>query len=119
MPERFTVLGGEDPVTNSNQPYNNNNIPCTMFASSLRHASLRVGTRTAATVAGNAAKQSASNAYYQPVLLAAGLTLAATTFAQQVSWRLDTSGVRNKFAIESSHLTTSRTFTFIHHPLLN
>lgn len=58
-----------------------------MFASKLRTASLRVvgatGTRTAATVAGNAAKQTTTN-YYQPVLLAAGLTLAATTFVQQV-----------------------------------
>jgi hypothetical protein len=54
-----------------------------MFASTLRHASLRAaGTRTAATVAGNASKQSTSSSYYQPVLVAAGLTLAATTFAQ-------------------------------------
>lgn len=53
-----------------------------MFASTLRHASLRAGTRTAATVAGNAAKQSATTSYYQPVLVAAGLTLAATTFMQ-------------------------------------
>jgi hypothetical protein len=52
-----------------------------MFASKLRVASLRAGTRTAATVAGNASKQSATS-YYQPVLVAAGLTLAATTFAQ-------------------------------------
>jgi hypothetical protein len=59
-----------------------------MFASTLRQASLRAGTRTAATAAGNAAKQSATN-YYQPVLVAAGLTLAATTFMQseQVSVR--------------------------------
>jgi hypothetical protein len=61
-----------------------------MFASSLRHGSLRVaaatGTRTAATAAGNAAKQSATN-YYQPVLVAACLTLAATTFMQEVRVR--------------------------------
>jgi hypothetical protein len=66
--------------------YHNKTI-FTMFASKLRTASLRVvtatGTRTAATVAGNAAKQTTTN-YYQPVLLAAGLTLAATTFVQQV-----------------------------------
>jgi hypothetical protein len=67
---------------------NHNQTTFTMFASTLRQASLRAGTRTAATAAGNAAKQSATN-YYQPVLVAAGLTLAATTFMQseQVSVR--------------------------------
>jgi hypothetical protein len=82
-------VGRKRPVWRENLilPQQHQSITCTMFASKLRTASLRVvgatGTRTAATVAGNAAKQTTTN-YYQPVLLAAGLTLAATTFVQQV-----------------------------------
>lgn len=56
-----------------------------MFASnSIRFASRQVavtvaGRRTVATVAKQASSSSSSNKLYQPVLLAAGLTLAATT----------------------------------------